>query len=127
MGINKDMLVRRVFASDRMQNFEIRYNKLTMELIREIYEELENQVVKCLSEVDETNDSKHPVVVRLFEGVTISSFYKPPKETVLNFMKNTTDNTITAKGRVGIKTNVTRYLKEKLTKLNEEFRSNRNS
>lgn len=124
MGINRDVLVRRVFASDRMQNFEIKHNKLTMELIRSIYEELENQVVKCLSEVDETNDNKNPVVVRLFEGITISSFYKPPKETVLNFLKD--DNkTTTVKGRVGIKVNVTRYIKEKITKLNEEFRNNK--
>lgn len=119
MGINKEVLIRRIANSDRFKNYEIKKNKLTLELIREIYDELENQVVNCLSEVDETNDTDNPVVIRLFEGITLSSFYKPQKDVFLNFIKGE-DNIATIKGRVGVKANVTRYIKEKITKLRED-------
>ena len=119
MGINKEVLIRRIANSDRFKNYEIKNTKLTLELIREIYDELENQVVNCLSEVDETNDINNPVVIRLFEGITLSSFYKPQKDVFLNFIKSE-DNIATIKGRVGVKANVTRYIKEKITKLRED-------
>ena len=119
MGINKEVLIRRIANSDRFKNYEIKNTKLTLELIREIYDELENQVVNCLSEVDETNDTDNPVVIRLFEGITLSSFYKPQKDVFLNFIKDE-DNIATIKGRVGVKANVTRYIKEKITKLRED-------
>ena len=119
MGINKEVLIRRIANSDRFKNYEIKNTKLTLELIREIYDELENQVVDCLSEVDETNDTNNPVVIRLFEGITLSSFYKPQKDVFLNFIKDE-DNIATIKGRVGVKANVTRYIKEKITKLRED-------
>ena len=119
MGINKEVLIRRIANSDRFKNYEIKNTKLTLELIREIYDELENQVVNCLSEVDETNDTDNPVVIRLFEGITLSSFYKPQKDVFLNFIKSE-DNIATIKGRVGVKANVTRYIKEKITKLRED-------
>ena len=119
MGINKEVLIRRIANSDRFKNYEIKNTKLTLELIREIYDELENQVVNCLSEVDETNDTNNPVVIRLFEGITLSSFYKPQKDVFLNFIKSE-DNIATIKGRVGVKANVTRYIKEKITKLRED-------
>ena len=119
MGINKEVLIRRIANSDRFKNYEIKKNKLTLELIRDIYDELENQVVDCLSEVDETNDTDNPVVIRLFEGITLSSFYKPQKDVFLNFIKDE-DNIATIKGRVGVKANVTRYIKEKITKLRED-------
>ena len=119
MGINKEVLIRRIANSDRFKNYEIKNTKLTLELIREIYDELENQVVNCLSEVDETNDTNNPVVIRLFEGITLSSFYKPQKDVFLNFIKGE-DNIATIKGRVGVKANVTRYIKEKITKLRED-------
>lgn len=119
MGINKEVLIRRIANSDRFKNYEIKKNKLTLELIRDIYDELENQVVDCLSEVDETNDTDNPVVIRLFEGITLSSFYKPQKDVFLNFIKSE-DNIATIKGRVGVKANVTRYIKEKITKLRED-------
>ena len=119
MGINKEVLIRRIANSDRFKNYEIKKNKLTLELIRDIYDELENQVVDCLSEVDETNDTNNPVVIRLFEGITLSSFYKPQKDVFLNFIKDE-DNIATIKGRVGVKANVTRYIKEKITKLRED-------
>ena len=119
MGINKEVLIRRIANSDRFKNYEIKNTKLTLELIREIYDELENQVVNCLSEVDETNDINNPVVIRLFEGITLSSFYKPQKDVFLNFIKDE-DNIATIKGRVGVKANVTRYIKEKITKLRED-------
>ena len=119
MGINKEVLIRRIANSDRFKNYEIKNTKLTLELIREIYDELENQVVNCLSEVDETNDTNNPVVIRLFEGITLSSFYKPQKDVFLNFIKDE-DNIATIKGRVGVKANVTRYIKEKITKLRED-------
>ena len=119
MGINKEVLIRRIANSDRFKNYEIKNTKLTLELIREIYDELENQVIDCLSEVDETNDTDNPVVIRLFEGITLSSFYKPQKDVFLNFIKSE-DNIATIKGRVGVKANVTRYIKEKITKLRED-------
>ena len=119
MGINKEVLIRRIANSDRFKNYEIKNTKLTLELIREIYDELENQVVNCLSEVDETNDTSNPIVIRLFEGITLSSFYKPQKDVFLNFIKSE-DNIATIKGRVGVKANVTRYIKEKITKLRED-------
>ena len=119
MGINKEVLIRRIANSDRFKNYEIKNTKLTLELIREIYDELENQVVNCLSEVDETNDTNNPIVIRLFEGITLSSFYKPQKDVFLNFIKSE-DNIATIKGRVGVKANVTRYIKEKITKLRED-------
>ena len=119
MGINKEVLIRRIANSDRFKNYEIKNTKLTLELIREIYDELENQVVNCLSEVDETNDTSNPIVIRLFEGITLSSFYKPQKDVFLNFIKDE-DNIATIKGRVGVKANVTRYIKEKITKLRED-------
>ena len=119
MGINKEVLIRRIANSDRFKNYEIKNTKLTLELIREIYDELENQVVNCLSEVDETNDTDNPIVIRLFEGITLSSFYKPQKDVFLNFIKDE-DNIATIKGRVGVKANVTRYIKEKITKLRED-------
>lgn len=119
MGINKEVLIRRIANSDRFKNYEIKNTKLTLELIREIYDELENQVVNCLSEVDETNDTDNPIVIRLFEGITLSSFYKPQKDVFLNFIKSE-DNIATIKGRVGVKANVTRYIKEKITKLRED-------
>ena len=119
MGINKEVLIRRIANSDRFKNYEIKNTKLTLELIREIYDELENQVVNCLSEVDEANDTNNPVVIRLFEGITLSSFYKPQKDVFLNFIKDE-DNIATIKGRVGVKANVTRYIKEKITKLRED-------
>ena len=119
MGINKEVLIRRIANSDRFKNYEIKNTKLTLELIREIYDELENQVVNCLSEVDETNDTDNPIVIRLFEGITLSSFYKPQKDVFLNFIKGE-DNIATIKGRVGVKANVTRYIKEKITKLRED-------
>ena len=119
MGINKEVLIRRIANSDRFKNYEIKNTKLTLELIREIYDELESQVVNCLSEVDETNDTNNPVVIRLFEGITLSSFYKPQKDVFLNFIKSE-DNIATIKGRVGVKANVTRYIKEKITKLRED-------
>ena len=119
MGINKEVLIRRIANSDRFKNYEIKKNKLTLELIRDIYDELENQVIDCLSEVDETNDTDNPVVIRLFEGITLSSFYKPQKDVFLNFIKSE-DNIATIKGRVGVKANVTRYIKEKITKLRED-------
>lgn len=119
MGINKEVLIRRIANSDRFKNYEIKNTKLTLELIREIYDELENQVVDCLSEVDETNDTDNPIVIRLFEGITLSSFYKPQKDVFLNFIKSE-DNIATIKGRVGVKANVTRYIKEKITKLRED-------
>ena len=119
MGINKEVLIRRIANSDRFKNYEIKNTKLTLELIREIYDELENQVVNCLSEVDETNDTNNPIVIRLFEGITLSSFYKPQKDVFLNFIKDE-DNIATIKGRVGVKANVTRYIKEKITKLRED-------
>ena len=119
MGINKEVLIRRIANSDRFKNYEIKNTKLTLELIREIYDELENQVVNCLSEVDETNDTDNPIVIRLFEGITLSSFYKPQKDVFLNFIKSE-DNITTIKGRVGVKANVTRYIKEKITKLRED-------
>lgn len=119
MGINKEVLIRRIANSDRFKNYEIKNTKLTLELIREIYDELENQVIDCLSEVDETNDTNNPVVIRLFEGITLSSFYKPQKDVFLNFIKDE-DNIATIKGRVGVKANVTRYIKEKITKLRED-------
>ena len=119
MGINKEVLIRRIANSDRFKNYEIKNTKLTLELIREIYDELENQVVNCLSEVDESNDTDNPIVIRLFEGITLSSFYKPQKDVFLNFIKSE-DNIATIKGRVGVKANVTRYIKEKITKLRED-------
>ena len=119
MGINKEVLIRRIANSDRFKNYEIKNTKLTLELIREIYDELENQVVNCLSEVDETNDTSNPIVIRLFEGITLSSFYKPQKDVFLNFIKDE-DNIATIKGRVGVKANVTRYINEKITKLRED-------
>ena len=119
MGINKEVLIRRIANSNRFKNYEIKNTKLTLELIREIYDELENQVVNCLSEVDETNDTDNPIVIRLFEGITLSSFYKPQKDVFLNFIKSE-DNIATIKGRVGVKANVTRYIKEKITKLRED-------
>ena len=123
MNINKDALVRRIFASDRISNYKIRNNKITMDLIHSIYEELETQIVKCLSEVDESNTVDNPVVVRVFEGITFSSHYKPQKETVLNFSKESGSTTV--KSRVGVKVSATRYIKEKITKFNEEFRKSK--
>ena len=123
MNINKDTLVRRIFASDRISNYKIRNNKLTMDLIHNIYEELETQIIKCLSEVDESNTVDNPVVVRVFEGITLSSHYKPQKETVLNFSKESGSTTV--KSRVGVKVSATRYIKEKITKFNEEFRKSK--
>lgn len=123
MNINKDTLVRKIFASDRMTNYTIRNNKLTMDLIHNIYEELESQIIQSLSEVDETNTLDNPVVVRVFEGITLSSYFKPQKETILNFAKE--EGTTTLKPRVGVKVSATRYIKEKITKLNEEFRKSK--
>lgn len=117
MSINKEQLVRKILDTDKIKNYTFRYNKVTLDLVRTIYDELENQIITYLSEVDETNTSDNPKTIRLFEGVTLSSCYKPAKETVLNFSDS--KDKVMVKSRVDVKANVTRYIKEKITKLNE--------
>lgn len=119
MSINKDELIRRVASSDDIKEMKV-FGRVTMSLIRSIYDELENQIVAYLSELDECNTVDNPKVVRVFEGITLSSYYKPQKETVLNFSE--TKEKVTVKSRIDVKANVTRYIREKITRLNKELR-----
>ena len=119
MSINKDELIRKIASSDDIKDIKIN-GKVTMTLIRSIYDELENQIVAYLSELDENNTVDNPKVVRVFEGITLSSYYKPQKETVLNFSE--TKEKVMVKSRIDVKANVTRYIREKITKLNKELR-----
>lgn len=119
MSINKDDLIRRIVSSDEIKDIKT-YGKVTMSLIRSIYDEMENQIVTYLSDIDETNTVDNPKMVRLFEGITLSSYYKPSKETVLNFSDS--KEKVTVKSRIDVKANVTRYIKEKITRLNKELR-----
>lgn len=120
---NKESLVRKIFASDTLQNYKIKNNKLTLELVRTIYDELENQVIRELSEVAEINSKDNPITVKLFEGVTLASYYKPPVEKIPSFFKNNPDkcNIEDYKSKVGIKANVTRYFKQKISKINNDY------
>ena len=60
----------------------------------------------------------------LFDGVKISSYYKPPIDTLPNFYKkNDKDLDINNfKSKVGVKVDFTRYYRDKLTNLNWESR-----
>ena len=51
MSINKDELVRRVASSDDIKEMKV-FGRVTMSLIRSIYDELENEIVAYLSELD---------------------------------------------------------------------------
>ena len=122
-SINKDMLIRRIHASDNVQNLIIKNNRITLDLLRNIYDELENQLVKAMSEVTVENTADNPIVIRLFEGMNIECYYKPEKETILNFLKHTpNDGLTTIKSRVGVRISTTRHFKEKLAKINNDFK-----
>lgn len=121
--VNKEALVRKIYASETMQNYTIKNNKLTLDLIRTIYDELGNQITNSLSEITEENDKDNPIVVRVFDGMSLSGYYKPPIDKVPSFFKNNPDkcNLSDFKSKVGIKTNITRYFKKKISKLNNEY------
>ena len=121
--INKEALIRRTYANDKIQNYNIKNNKMTLDLVRTMYEELENQVIKALSEVTVENNKDNPIIIKLFDGISLSSYYKPPIDKVPSFFKNNPDmcELENFKSRVGIKTNITRYLKERVAKLNKEY------
>ena len=120
--VNKDTLVRRILASEKVQNLKLR-NKPTMEMVRTIYDELEKQIIRELAEIDETKDVNNPVTIRLFDGVTIVGYFKPPINFVPSFLKDKPDKLakVDFKSKVNVKITATRYFKEKVTKLREQL------
>lgn len=97
----KDMLVRNI-AEMCDEN---------MSTIRNIYNLLEQNVVKLLSSATPDAD----VSIRLFEGITLDSIFVPEKTK----MNNLTGEIITATSKIKPKANITRSYCEKLTNYNK--------
>ena len=97
----KDMLVRNI--ADMCDE--------NMSTIRNIYNLLEQNIVRLLSSADQNTD----ISIRLFEGITIDSTFIPEK-TKLN---NLTGEVITTISKIKPKANITRSYCEKLTNYNK--------
>ena len=106
--VNKDTLVRRVYDSEKVQNLKLR-NKPTLEMVRTIYNEIESQIMKELAEIDESKDVNNPVNIRVFDGVTIVGYYKPPINFVPSFLKDRPDKLakVDFKSKINVKINAT--------------------
>lgn len=77
--------------------------------VRMVYESLDQHIVEALSKADEGTD----VVVRLFDGVSMSSTFVPEMEKV----NNLTGENIVSMCKIRPKVKLTRNYREKLTKL----------
>lgn len=97
----KDMLIKSVSED---------CNK-TINTVRLVYNSLEDKIIELLASVDPNTD----VSVRMFEGISLSSFYVPEKIKV----NNLTGETILSKSKVKAKANITRNYCDKLTNYNK--------
>ena len=124
--ITKDEFLRKVYSSEKIQNYRFALNskRPSMDFIRLVYDEIDKAIADILSKVTEDNIKENPISIKLFDGVKISSYYKPPIDTLPNFYKkNDKDLDINNfKSKVGVKVDFTRYYRDKLTNLNWEFR-----
>ena len=122
--INKNDLIKRIVKSENIINSKSKFNnKITQNLVSIIYDEIENQLMNILSDLDETNTEDNSVTVKLFDGISFTSYVKPPINYIPHFMKNKPESIDDMKfeRKVEIKANVTRYCKEKAT---EKFEMN---
>lgn len=79
------------------------------EEVRMVYESLDNHILEALSSATEDED----VVVRLFDGVSISSTFEPEMER----HNNLTGESIISSCKIRPKAKLTRNYRERLTKL----------
>lgn len=77
--------------------------------VRMVYESLDQHIIEALSNATEDTD----VVIRLFDGVSISSTFVPE----MNRHNNLTGEDIVSMSKVRPKVKLTRNYREKLTKL----------
>lgn len=82
-----------------------------MSTIRNIYNLLEQNVARLLSDANPDTD----ISIRLFEGITINSTFIPEKTKV----NNLTGEVITSTSKIKPKANITRSYCEKLTNRNK--------
>ena len=119
--INKEALVRKVYDSENVQSLKLK-NKPTLEMVRTVYNELEKQIIKELADIDETKDINNPITIRLFDGITIEGYYKPPTNRIPSYLKDKPDEAkkVNFKSKVNVKVTASRYYKEKITALSEK-------
>ena len=94
----KDMLIKTIAQECRE----------SVNIVRNIYNSLEQNIYDILSTADLDND----VSIRIFEGVTLDSSFIPEKTKV----NNLTGEVIVATSKIKPKANITRSYCEKLTK-----------
>lgn len=95
-----------VYTKAQIIKMVARYARIRTNLVKKVYEGLENEIVRLLATATKDND----ISLRLFEGISIDSEFLPPKEKV----NNLTGETITTLEKIKAKANITRYYCEKL-------------
>lgn len=95
-----------VYTKAQMIKLIARSAKVRRSLVQKIYECFEDEIRTLLASADENND----VVLRLFEGISISSEFLPHKEKV----NNLTGENITTLEKIRAKAKITRRYCDKL-------------
>lgn len=94
-----------------------RQEKIKIDTVRSVYNALERIVFETITSTKKEDTKDNPVEIRLFEGINLNSYYEPEKEVKLNYVKDETQNdTILVKGKIKLKTHITRNLKKKINR-----------
>ena len=93
-----------------------RRRKIKIDVVKEIYNALEDLVFETICNTTEEDTKVNPIDIRLFEGISLNSYYEPEKEKKVNYIKDDKDSIVTVKSKIKLKAFITNNLKNKINK-----------
>lgn len=96
-----------VYSKSEIVDNVARCCRVRLNVVEKVFAEIEYFIMERLSDADGSND----VVLKLFDGMSLSASFVPEKEK----LNNLTGETITTTSKIAIKANVTKTYKNKVS------------
>lgn len=109
MNITKEKIISSVAKSE----------KEDITVVKNIYNAIEKKVFESLSNTTPDNNSDNPIVIKLFEGISLKGIYLPERKRKTIFSSNP-DGMVTIKSGIDVKANITKRYKEKINGYKKE-------